>query len=77
MNETILRVNQLADRLQDTRKANASLYLIAMAIAHGEGTATDYSDALTLLYESIAEQLSDQQQLIAEISAIIRETENN
>lgn len=71
MNEATRYINMLSDRIQDTKKANTSLYLIAMAIAHGEGTATDYSDALTLLYETIANQISDQQGLIAEVTDII------
>ena len=71
MNEARQLVNALADRLEDTRRANSSLYLIAAAIAHGEGTATDYSDALTLLYENLAATISDVTGLINSISNII------
>lgn len=70
MNKAIL-INRLTDRIQDTRNANAALYLIAMSIAHGEGTETDYSSALVLLYETISEQIRDQQQLIDEINSIL------
>ena len=70
MNKAIL-INRLADRIQDTRNANAALYLIAMSIAHGEGTETDYSSALVLLYETISEQIRDQQQLIDEINSLL------
>ena len=75
MSETILRLNQLADRLQDTKRAASNLYLIGSAVSHSEGTITDYADALTLLYETISEQLSDQQQLISEISRLIKDKE--
>lgn len=75
MNEAKMLVNELADRLEDTRKANSSLYLIAAAIAHGEGTATDYSDALTLLYENLAATISDLTGLIGGINEIISKGE--
>lgn len=75
MNEARNLVNELADRLEDTRKANSSLYLIAAAIAHGEGTATDYSDALTLLYENLAATISDLTGLIAGINELMNKGE--
>ncbi|MBP3208514.1 MAG: hypothetical protein J6M64_01225 [Oscillospiraceae bacterium] len=75
MNEARNLVNELADRLEDTRKANSSLYLIAAAIAHGEGTATDYSDALTLLYENLAATISDVTGLIAGINELMNKGE--
>ena len=75
MNECTKFINQLSDRVQDVRRSNASLYLIAMAIAHGEGTATDYSDSLSLLYEVLAEQISDVQRLIGEINERITRQE--
>ena len=75
MNEARKLVNALADRLEDTRKANSSLYLIAAAIAHGEGTATDYSDALTLLYENLAATISDLTGLIAGINELMNKGE--
>lgn len=75
MNEAKKLVNELADRLEDTRKANSSLYLIAAAIAHGEGTATDYSDALTLLYENLAATISDLTGLIAGINELMNKGE--
>lgn len=71
MNEALNRINDLSDRLTDARGANATLYLIAQAIAHGEGTATDYSSALVLLYNEIAAQLDDVQLLVGEIRDII------
>lgn len=75
MNEAKKLVNELADRLEDTRRANSSLYLIAAAIAHGEGTATDYSDALTLLYENLAATISDLTGLIAGINELMTKGE--
>lgn len=75
MNEAKKLVNELADRLEDTRRANSSLYLIAAAIAHGEGTATDYSDALTLLYENLAATISDLTGLIAGINELMNKGE--
>lgn len=71
-NDAAARLNQLSDRLQDTKGANAILYLIAAAIGHSEGTHEDYSDALILLYEILSAQIADQQSLIGEISEIIK-----
>ena len=72
MNKAIKYLNDLADRIEDSKRANATLYLISASIAHAEGTLLDYSSALSLLYESVEEQISDMKALISEINGYLR-----
>jgi len=72
MNKAIKYLNDLADRIEDSKRANATLYLISTAIAHAEGTLLDYSSALSLLYESVEGQISDMTALISEINGFLK-----
>lgn len=71
MKEAIKRINDLSDCLQDSKKANSALYMLTAGIAHGEGDATDYSKALSVIYDYLSEKIAEQQLLIDEINKIL------
>ena len=75
MHEAMKRLNDLADLMQDSKQAISTLYMVAAGIAHGEGTATDYSNALFLLYDVLSEKVSEQQTMLGEISNVIKQYE--